>query len=253
MSAMGTDEPLDRLIAADADEVGHEMFQPSVVVPTVDLLQRLAGAGRALELGVGTGRIAIPLARRGVPVHGIDLSREALDRLRAKPDGDAIGVTIGDFATTRVEGVFSLVYLVFNTIMNLTTQDAQVACFANAAAHLGPGGVFLIETMVPDLRPLPPGQTLVPFRADATGFGIDEYDTVAQGLVSHHIDLLDGSPRYSSGPFRYVWPAELDLMARLAGLRPRDRWAGWRGEPFSADSTSHVSVWEKRGDRSVRN
>jgi hypothetical protein len=144
-----------------------------------------------------------------------------------------------------VEGAFRLVYLVFNTIMNLTTQDAQVACFENAAAHLEPGGAFVIETMVPDLRRLPPGQTLVPFRGDATGFGIDEYDTVGQGLVSHHIDLAVGAPRYSSGPFRYVWPAELDLMARIAGLGLRGRWAGWRGEPFTAASASHVSVWEK--------
>jgi SAM-dependent methyltransferase len=238
------DKAPDEPMAADDPEATHEMFQPAVVVPTVDLLERLAGTGRALELGVGTGRIAIPLARRGVPVHGIDLSTEAIDRLRAKPGGDAVSVTIGDMATTRVPGDFSLVYLVFNTIMNLTTQEEQIACFGNAAAHLAPGGCFLIEVMVPDLRRLPPGQTLVPFRADATGFGIDEYDPVTQGLVSHHIDLVDG-PRYSSGPFRYAWPAELDLMARLAGLRLRDRWAGWRGEPFTAESPRHVSVWAK--------
>jgi SAM-dependent methyltransferase len=244
---MGEDGLFDEAMAAGADEAGDEMFQPSVVVPALDLLQRLAGDGRALELGVGTGRIAIPLARRGVPVHGIDLSADAVDRLRAKPGGDLVGVTIGDFATTRVEGAFRLVYLVFNTIMNLTSQDAQVACFQNAATHLEPGGSFLVETVVPDLRRLPPGQALVPFRADASGFGIDEYDTVTQGLVSHHIDLVGGAPRYSSGPFRYVWPAELDLMARIAGLRLRDRWAGWRDEPFTAESTSHVSVWERPG------
>ena len=243
---MDDDRPTDDAVAADADEAAHEMFQPSVVVPTVDLLERLAGTGRALEFGVGTGRIAIPLARRGIPVHGIDLSAEAVERLRAKPGADAVGVTIGDFATARVEGSFALVYLVFNTIMNLVTQEAQVGCFRNAAGHLRPGGVFLIETMVPDLRRLPPGQRLVPFRGDATGFGIDEYDVVNQGLVSHHIDLMGGShARYSSGPFRYVWPAELDLMAQLAGLRLRDRWAGWRGEPFTGESRSHVSVWEK--------
>lgn len=235
------------VVAADADEAGHPMFQPSVVAPAVDLLQRLAGSGRALEFGVGTGRIAIPLARRGVPVHGIDLSAEAIDRLRAKPDAGGVGVTVGDYTTTRVEGSFSLVYLVFNTIMNVTSQDGQVEAFRNAAAHLSPGGCFLIEVMVPDLRRLPYGQTLVPFRADATGFGIDEYDVASQGLVSHHVDLGVGRPRCSSGSFRYAWPAELDLMARIAGLRPRARWSGWRGEPFTGESTSHVSVWELPG------
>lgn len=231
-------------VAADADEASHERFQPAVVVPTIELLERLADGGPVLELGVGTGRIAIPLARRGLTVHGIDLAEEAVARLRAKRGGDRVTVTIGDMATTRVAGEFTLVYLVFNTIMNLVTQEGQVACFRNAAAHLRPGGVFLVEVMVPDLRRLPPGQTLVPFRADANGFGIDEYDVVRQGLVSHHIDLVDGRPRYSAGPFRYVWPAELDLMAQLAGMRLRDRWAGWREEPFTAESTSHVSVWE---------
>jgi SAM-dependent methyltransferase len=227
------------------DEAGHPMFQPAVVVPAVDLLERLVGDRSALELGVGTGRLAIPLAGRGVKVHGIDLSVEQIDRLHAKPGGDAVGVTIGDYTSTRVEGCFGLVYLVFNTIMNVTTQDGQVEAFRNAAAHLEPGGSFLIEVMVPDLRRLPPDRTLVPFRADATGFGLDEYDVVRQGLVSHHIDLEDGAPRYSCGPFRYVWPAELDLMARLAGMRLRDRWGGWLGEPFTAESTSHVSVWDR--------
>lgn len=231
-------------MAADADEVDHPMFQAAVVVPALDLLQRSAGEG-ALEFGVGTGRLAIPLARRGVRVHGIDLSTEAVERLRAKPGGDAVGTTIGDYTTTRVPGRFGLVYLVFNTIMNVTTQEGQTEAFRNAAAHLAPGGRFLVETMVPDLRRLPPGQTFVPFRGDASGFGIDEYDTVTQGLVSHHIDLVDGVPRYSAGPFRYVWPAELDLMARIAGLRLRDRWGGWLEDPFTAESRSHVSVWER--------
>ena len=227
------------------DEASHPMFQPTVVVPALDVLERLAGADGALELGVGTGRLAIPLARRGVPVHGIDISAEAIERLRTKPGGAAVRVTIGDYTTTRVEGRFGLAYLVFNTIMNVTTQDGQVDAFRNAAAHLAPGGRFLIEVMVPDLRRLPPGQTLVPFRADASGFGIDEYEVVGQGLVSHHIDLWDGAPRYSSGPFRYAWPSELDLMARIAGMRLRDRWAGWHAEPFTAESSSHVSVWER--------
>ncbi|MFN8517864.1 MAG: class I SAM-dependent methyltransferase [Chloroflexota bacterium] len=236
-------------VAARYDDDLGEHGRPDVIEATVDLVAGLAGEGRALEFAVGTGRLAIPLAQRGVPVHGIDRSRAMIERLRAKPGGELVHVEVGDMTSTRVPGSFSMVYLVFNTIMNLVTQDAQVACFQNAAAHLGPGGVFLIETMVPDLRHLPPGQTLVPFRSDATGFGIDEYDTLTQGLVSHHIDLADGVPRYSSGPFRYVWPSELDLMARIAGLRLRDRWADWARSPFTAESRSHVSVWERPTDR----
>ncbi len=241
---MTSPEPYDTR-GLPPDEADHQMFQPAVVVPALDLLQRLAGDQGALEFGVGTGRLAIPLARRGVTVHGIDLSAEAIDRLRAKPGGDAVGATVGDYTTTRVEGRFGLVYLVFNTIMNVTTQDGQVEAFRNAAAHLAPGGCFLIEVMIPDLRRLPPDRRFVPFRADATGFGLDEYDVVRQGLVSHHLDLVDGAPTYSSGGFRYVWPSELDLMARMAGMRLRDRWGGWQDEPFTAESSSHVSVWEK--------
>jgi SAM-dependent methyltransferase len=154
-------------------------------------------------------------------------------------------VTIGDITSTRVEGTFSLVYLVFNTIENLTTQAAQVACFRNAAAHLEPGGCFVIEVSVPDLRRLPPGESMRVFGASETHWGIDEFDTLNQGLVSHHFDLVDGRFELFSMPFRYVWPSELDLMAELAGMHPRERWAGWRREPFTAESTSHVSVWEK--------
>ena len=198
--------------------------------------------GRALELGIGTGRIALPLARRGIPVHGIDLSRAMVARLRAKPGGDTIGVTIGDFATTRVEGTFSLAYLVFNTIMNLTTQEAQVACFRNVAAHLEPGGCFVIEVGVPDLRRLPPGQTAVPFHVSPTRWAFDIYDVATQAMSSNYI-TVDGG--YRSIPFRYVWPAELDLMAQLAGLRLRDRWEGWTRQPFTSESGQHVSVWEK--------
>ena len=211
----------------------------------VGLLQReLEGRERCLEIGIGTGRIAIPLARRGVPVHGIDVSKAMVARLRSKPGGETIQVTIGDFATTRVDGSFSLVYLVFNTIGNLTTQDAQVACFRNAAAHLEPGGCFVIEVGVPDLRRLPPGETARVFHLSETRWGIDEYDVADQGLVSHHFETVDDRIERSSFPFRYVWPSELDLMAQLAGMRLRERWAGWNHEPFTSESQTHVSVWE---------
>jgi SAM-dependent methyltransferase len=233
-------------VAARYDEDADEMFDPALVDPVVDFLADLAGGGAALELGIGTGRIAIPLAQRGVPVHGIDLSEAMVARLRAKPDAEQIGVTIGDFATTTVEGTFSVAYLVFNTIGNLTTQDEQVKCFQNAAAHLEPGGCFVIEVVVPDLQRLPPGETLRPFHLSETHLGIDEYDVANQGLISHHYHRApDGSFEKSSLPFRYVWPAELDLMARLAGMTLRERWGGWKREPFTSESTKHVSVWEK--------
>ncbi|MEU5884474.1 class I SAM-dependent methyltransferase [Spirillospora sp. NPDC047279] len=239
------DDHFGERVAARYDEASAEMFEPGAVDPVVDLLADLAGGGRVLELGIGTGRIALPLSRRGVPVHGIDLSRAMADRLRAKPGGDTIGVTIGDFATTRVEGTFSLAYLVFNTIMNLTTQEAQVACFENVASHLAPGGRFVIEVGVPDLRRLPPGQNIVPFHVGPTGWAFDVYDTATQSMSSNYVDVVGGHGEYRSIPFRYVWPAELDLMARIAGLRLRDRWAGWTAAPFTHESGAHVSVWEK--------
>jgi SAM-dependent methyltransferase len=232
-------------IAARYDESSAEMFEPDVVDAAVEVLAGLADGGRALELGIGTGRIALPLARRGVPVHGIDLSRAMVARLRAKPGGEAIGVSIGDFATTRADGTFAVVYLVFNTIMNLTTQKAQVACFANAAAHLDPGGCFVIEVGVPDLRRLPPGQDAVPFQVGPDRFAFDLYDTATQAMSSNYVTVVDGRGEYRSIPFRYVWPAELDLMAQLAGLRLRERWEGWTREPFTSESRQHVSIWEK--------
>ncbi len=235
-------------VAARYDESAAEMFDPSVVEPVVDHLAELAGGGRALELGIGTGRIALPLARRGVPVHGIELSRAMVARLRAKPGGDEIGVTIGDFATTTADGTFALAYLVFNTISNLTTQAAQVACFRNVAAHLDPGGCFVIEVGIPELRRLPPGETIRAFHVSESHWGIDEYDVAVQGLTSHHLELVDGRVERLSVPFRYTWPAELDLMAELAGLALRDRWSGWRREPFTSESRKHVSVWEKPRD-----
>jgi SAM-dependent methyltransferase len=233
-------------VAASYDESSVDMFEASVVEPAVDVLAHLAGSGRALELGIGTGRVALPLARRGIPVHGIELSRAMVARLRAKPGGDSIGVTIGDFATTRVDGTFSVAYLVFNTIMNLTTQAAQVACFRNVAAHLETNGCFVIEVAIPDLRRLPPGQTVVPFHVSPTKLAFDVYDVATQAMSSNYVEVVDGRGDYTSIPFRYVWPAELDLMAQLAGLGLRERWAGWGREPFTSESRQHVSIWEKR-------
>jgi SAM-dependent methyltransferase len=236
-------------VAGRFDERHAHLADPAVVDPIVDFLVELAGGGAALELGIGTGRIALPLAQRGVRVHGIDLSEAMVARLRAKPDAEQIGVTIGDFATTTVEGTFSVAYLVANTIMNLTTQDEQVACFQNVAAHLEPGGCFVIEVLVPGLRRLPPGETFQPFDVSPTHLGFDEYDVAAQGLISHHYWIDDGKVEVFSPPFRYVWPSELDLMARLAGMTLRERLSGWKREPFTSDSTKHVSVWEKTASR----
>ena len=244
------EEPFGERVAARYDELSAGMFDPAVVEPAVDFLAELAldgtraGRGRALELGIGTGRIALPLSARGVEVHGIDLSRAMVARLRAKVGSDAIGVTIGDFATTRVEGSFDLAYLVFNTIMNLRTQEEQVECFRNVAEHLMPGGCFVIEVMTPDLRRLPPGERALVFHLEPGYAGLDEYDVAEQRLTSHHF-RSDGHFERFDG--RYVWPSELDLMARLAGLRLRERWGGWAREPFTGESRQHVSVWEKPG------
>ncbi len=235
-------------VASRYDESDDWEFDPDVVEETVGFLAGLAGAGPALELGIGTGRIALPLRRRGVPVYGIDLSTAMVARLLAKPGGGDIPVTMGDFATaTAAEaGSFTLAYLVYNTIYNLTSQDAQVDCFANVARHLAPGGCFVIEVTVPDLQRLPFGETVRPFAVTPTRLGFDEYDVVAQGLVSHHFRLVDGRFERYSIPFRYAWPAELDLMARMAGMRLRERWGGWGRSPFTNVSASHISVWEKR-------
>jgi SAM-dependent methyltransferase len=235
----------DERVAARYDESAADMFERTVVDPVVDFLADLAGHGHALELGIGTGRIALPLAKRGVPVHGIELSRAMVARLRGKPGGEGIGVTVGDFSTTTVGGTFSVAYVVFNTIMNLTTQEAQAACFRNVAEHLEPGGCFVVEVMVPELQRLPTGETLRIFDASDTHWGIDEYDVANQGLVSHHFDLADGRFELLSMPFRYVWPAELDLMAALAGMSLRERWGDWDRAPFASESRKHVSVWQR--------
>jgi SAM-dependent methyltransferase len=235
------DAPVARTYDADVADT----FEPEVVEPAVSFLAELAGSGAALEPGIGTGRIALPLRQRGVEVHGIDLSQDMVDQLRAKPGGDSIDVTMGDFATTTLDRTFRLAYLVFNTIENLTSQDDQVACFRNVSAHLEPGGRFVIEVETPQLQRLPPGETVRPFSVTATHLGFDEFDIAHQGLRSHHYWVEDGQLRTLSMPFRYVWPAELDLMARLAGMTLRERWSNWQREPFTTDSTGHVSVWSK--------
>jgi len=222
-------------------------FEPTVLDPVVDFLFERARGGAVLELGIGTGRVAVPLARRGVRVHGIDLSPAMVARLQEKPEAVEIGVTMGDFSTTKVDETFTLAYLVCNTIMNLTTQDAQIACFENVAAHLEPGGCFVIEVGLPELQRLPFGETIRPFHFSETRVGLDEYDVANQGLISHHYREVDGTFEKMSIPFRYVWPAELDLMARLAGMSLRERWSGWKGEPFTSESAKLVAVWEKGG------
>ena len=227
----------------DTDEA--KSSGPQALAPVLDLLEELAAGGPALELAIGTGRVALPLSARGVPVEGVDLSPAMLARLRAKPGADRVPAVQGDMTRTRVPGAFSLVYLVYNTIGNVITQDEQVACFRNAAAHLQPGGRFLVEVGVPDLQRLPPGETVRPFDVSAGHLGFDEYDVATQGLVSHHYRLEGGRVQHGSTPFRYVWPAELDLMARLAGMVLLHRWAGWEREPCASDSRRHVSVWQR--------
>jgi SAM-dependent methyltransferase len=232
-------------IAKNYDADSADMFAPRVLEATVDFLADLAGDGRALEFAIGTGRVAVPLHARGVPVSGIDLSPNMVAQLLAKEGAASIEVVIGDFTTTRMDGDFRLVYLVYNTIGNVTTQDDQVECFRNAAAHLEPGGCFVIEVGVPQLRRLPPGETTQVFTFQPNRIGFDTLDVAQQLGVSHHYLFDEGRAESFVTPFRFVWPAELDLMARLAGLRLRERWSDWGRAAFTSDSFQHVSVWEK--------
>lgn len=235
----------DQRIAQNYETRWPEVVVPAVVEPIVDFLADQAGDGPVLELAVGTGRIALPLRQRGISVSGIDLSPDMIAELRAKPGAEDIDVTVGDMATTRLAGTFTLAYLVANSLANLTTQDAQVMCFENAAQHLEPGGRFVIELYIPELRRLPPGETVHPFALTPTHLGFEEYDVANQIAYSHHYWIEDGRLETFSAPFRYVWPAELDLMARIAGMTLRERWSGWGREPFTSESRSHVSVWTK--------
>jgi SAM-dependent methyltransferase len=241
-----TDVHLDEKVARHYDRDRPLMFAPEVLDPTVDLLASLVGNGRALEFGIGTGRVALPLASRGVPMHGIDLSKPMLDQLRSKAGSERVITVEGSFIDTRIDGSFRLVYLVYNTIMNLTSQIDQVACFRNAARHLEPGGCFVIEVLVPRLRALPPGERLQPFHVGENHAGFDEYINFGgQTLRSHHYYNDDGAFRSYSGLYRWVWPSELDLMAQLAGMSLKARYGGWNRERFTDSSTSHVSIWEK--------
>ena len=243
---MTSSDVWDEAAAERYDETSAEKFAPEVLGPTVDLLAELAGDGPALELAIGTGRVAVPLRDRGVPVTGIELSAPMVAQLRKKADAARIPAVVGDMATTRVDGEFALVYLVWNSIANLRTQAEQVACFRNAAAHLRPGGRFVIELWVPPLRRFPPGQTAVPFDVSERHVGFDTYDLVTQQGTSHHYWRdADGSVRYGDSNFRYIWPAECDLMAALAGLEPEQRYADWDRTEFTSESESHVSVWRK--------
>ena len=235
----------DEWIAQRYETLWPELFDPAVLDPAVDFLADLAGAGTALELGIGTGRVALPLSRRGVRVHGIELSPAMVAQLRTQQGASDIGVTIGDFATAKVGGTFTLAYLLRNTITNLTTQVEQVECFRNVAAHLEPGGCFVIENYIPELQRLPPGETLHVFTATSTHVGFEEYDIARQIAVSHHFWAIDGRVESRSSPHRYVWPSELDLMAQLAGMTLRERWGGWHREPFTSESRSHISVWQR--------
>ena len=243
---MTSSEVWDRATAERYDEASAEMFAPAVLDPAVDLLAGLAGSGRALELAVGTGRVPIPLTAAGVPVTGIELSAPMVEQLRRKVDEATLPVVVGDMATTTVPGEFSLVYLVWNSISNLRTQQEQVACFRNAARHLAPGGRFVIELWIPPIRRLPPGQVAVPMSMTEGHLVFDTYDLVTQQCTSHHYrSEPDGSTRYGTGSFRYLWPSECDLMAQLAGLELEARYADWDRSPFTGDSESHVSIWRR--------
>lgn len=244
---MTSSEVWDEETAAHYDASSAEKFAPEVLDPTVDFLAHLAGSGPALELAIGTGRVGIALAGRGVPVSGIELSEPMVRQLRRKVEAAALPVTVGDMATTRVPGEFSLVYLVWNSIANLLTQQEQVECFRNAARHLRPGGRFVIELWIPPVRRLPPGQLTAPMSMSEGHLVFDTYDLTAQLCTSHHYRRqADGTTSYGSGTFRYLWPAECDLMAQLAGLELEQRVADWDGSPFTSESESHVSVWRTR-------
>jgi len=244
-----TDPVFDARIAAIDASVDTGMHAPEVVAATVKLLAELAGAGPALEFGIGTGRIAVPLHDSGVAVTGIDLSPHMVAKMRERPGSEDIDVVIGDIATTKVGGTFSLVFAIWNTFINLMTQEEQVSCFHNAAEHLRPGGYFVTDTMypLPDLRRLPPGESVHAFSIEVDAVGFDQFDFLDQHITSHHYWTKADRLEHWASPCRYVWPSELDLMARIAGLKLVDRWAGWNREPLTGESSAVISVWRKPG------
>jgi hypothetical protein len=236
----------ERGVAEVYDSVSAAMFDPSVLDPTVDLLAELAGGKAALEFAIGTGRVALPLSTRGVRISGIELSPHMVEQLRSKPGGDLVPVTIGDMTTTRVPGPFGLVYLVWNTIMNVTTQNEQLAVFTNAAAHLESGGYFVVEVVVPQLRRLPPGEIGRVFTLEADHVGIETFDDLVEQVTwSHHWMEVDGHLVRHSAPYRFVWPSELELMGKMAGFQLHERWANWTREPFTSESMEQVAVFKK--------
>ncbi len=238
---MQDDGFFDAEVAATYDAV-HRGEDPQAIVAC---LHDLAAGGAALEYAIGTGRVALPLQAAGTPVAGIEMSQAMVDELRRKETEPPMDVVIGDMTKARVAGEFSLVFLVFNTIDNLTSQDAQIACFQNAYDHLKPGGCFVVETLVPPIQRLPHGATLLANDLTDTHWGVDEFDVVTQTYASHHMHQIDGQTRRLSIPFRYCWPAELDVMAKMAGFTCEARWADWNRAPFTNTSRSHVSVWRK--------
>lgn len=242
---MHDDGYFDERFASRYDEMSASMFRPEILDPTVEFLADLAQQGSILEFASGTGRVAIPLSNRGLSVAGIDISKAMTDRLKLKSGGEEVDVTIGDFSTTRVAGEFSLVFLVFNTIMNLTTQESQITCFQNAADHLNPGGNFVIEVSVPNIRHVPPGERYRAYRVEDSKMDFDEYSFADQGLISHHFIEAGGVWEQLSVPFRYVWPSELDLMAKMADLEPVDRWSSWSKDPFDDSAEKLIAVWRK--------
>jgi SAM-dependent methyltransferase len=236
-----------RAVAEAYDATTAALFDPAVIGPTVDRLAELADGGRALEFASGTGRIALPLSQRGISVSGIELSPDMTAQLAAKPGADQVAVTLGDMTSTRVGGTFSLVYLVYNTIMNVTTLDDQIAVFANAAAHLAPGGCFVVEVCVPNIRQLPPGERGRVFTLEPDHVGIETFDDMVDQVTwSHHWMEVDGQLVRHSAPYRYVWPAELELMGRLNGFRLRERWGDWARRPFTSSSYEQIAVFEKQ-------
>jgi SAM-dependent methyltransferase len=241
---MQIDDIWDAETAKSYDTPGTGIFSPDILGPTVDRLAELAGHGQALEFAIGTGRVAVPLRERGIPVVGIEASPAMIAQLRTKVDEATIPVVLGDMATTSAQGIYTLVYLVYNTISNLLTQAEQIMCFRNAARHLSAGGRFVIELGVPELRKLTPGQQAIVWHSEPGYIGLDTYDVLEQRVVSHHFRFGEGrQAQIFRSPHRYIWPAELDLMAQLAGFELEGRYADWNRFPFGAESRAHISVY----------